>query len=1032
MKNQKNKTKISATTITLVLIFAMTFSLIAIPAVIAQDLIMNLPGNDIDPYNVELHESIDIDLNGAHPGGVVELWVKYPGRTDFTYINGYTTAAGGDLDVYDFDFNETGDFELKWMLGAASSNVSPARVWPVGQVPAGLSEILTHIYIVGSPVTGVGQEMFLVYWTDRIPPDIGEQAGLRDKPRAGWFDVQLVITKPDGTSETIAMPYSDPVGGGYTLYTPAQVGTYSFKAVFPDTWKNSTRMHTMYTACESISQTFTVQQDPIPGWPEAPLQDDYWMRPISGASHTWQAVAGNWLGEAGTNYPIGAAGGVTQNYGYGSAPESAHILWTRSIFDSGSLVDERFGSEAYTLNHYQDVDFQALIVNGKIHYEPWYNVHYPGRPQTTNMLGYGILSLYTGEELFLDYDAYNPSFGQIYIYNSGNQHGGFEYLWRTNHVTLPEIVYLGWSSSETNTTTDTVRTGTLWEMIDGFTGNNICYVANVSAGGTSVYSKDGSLLRYDTENYGTSANPNYYLTVWNVSAIPTMLGGVEGTNYWMWRPSQGTHSGLPRRPVVHDGSTGFSLNVSIPNIQGPRNSVVNQTASIRAVREGEYVIVGTTGRNDERGIAPGWMMGVSLVPGQEGTKLWETTFTPPFDPQENYQGLALRDVVPEHNVILFSGETELIWYAYDMTTGLKLWESEPRPQLEYYSMDYNIYEDMLLASGRAGGVLTAYDLRTGDIRWNYIAEGKGTESPYGNSIIRNTYVSEGKIYVSCDEHSGSTPLWRGPNLRCLNATTGEEIWKILFWGQNTIRIADGILIGWNLYDGQVYAFGRGPSGTTVTASPKTSVHGTTVVIEGTVTDQTPTGRRNINNELQFTLKGTPAISDEDMSAWMQYKFMQQAYPKDAKGVEVVLTVFDSNNNYYEIGRTTSDITGSFSYYWTPQIEGTFTITATFEGSESYGPSSSTTAIAVDPAPSPGAPIEPEPTTPEPTTPEPTTPEPTTPEPTTPEPTTPEPTEPEPTEAAEAPFITTEIAIIAAVAVACVIGVVSFWALKKRK
>ena len=51
---------------------------------------------------------------------------------------------------------------------------------------------------------------------------------------------------------------------------------------------------------------------------------------------------------------------------------------------------------------------------------------------------------------------------------------------------------------------------------------------------------------------------------------------------------------------------------------------------------------------------------------------------------------------------------------------------------------------------------------------------------------------------------------------------------------------------------------------------------------------------------------------------------------------------------------------------------------------------------------------------------------------TPEPTTPEPTEPEPTEATEAPFITTEIAILAAVAVACVIGVVSFWALKKRK
>jgi len=57
------------------------------------------------------------------------------------------------------------------------------------------------------------------------------------------------------------------------------------------------------------------------------------------------------------------------------------------------------------------------------------------------------------------------------------------------------------------------------------------------------------------------------------------------------------------------------------------------------------------------------------------------------------------------------------------------------------------------------------------------------------------------------------------------------------------------------------------------------------------------------------------------------------------------------------------------------------------------------------------------------------------EPTEPEPTEPEPTESEPTEPeqpAEAPLITTEIAIIAAVVVVAVIGIVAFWALRKRK
>jgi parallel beta-helix repeat protein len=65
------------------------------------------------------------------------------------------------------------------------------------------------------------------------------------------------------------------------------------------------------------------------------------------------------------------------------------------------------------------------------------------------------------------------------------------------------------------------------------------------------------------------------------------------------------------------------------------------------------------------------------------------------------------------------------------------------------------------------------------------------------------------------------------------------------------------------------------------------------------------------------------------------------------------------------------------------------------------------------------------------------PEPATTEPTEPTPTEPMPTELEPaaselTEPAEAPFITTEVAIIATVAVACVVGIVSFWARRKRK
>jgi hypothetical protein len=96
--------------------------------------------------------------------------------------------------------------------------------------------------------------------------------------------------------------------------------------------------------------------------------------------------------------------------------------------------------------------------------------------------------------------------------------------------------------------------------------------------------------------------------------------------------------------------------------------------------------------------------------------------------------------------------------------------------------------------------------------------------------------------------------------------------------------------------------------------------------------------------------------------------------------------------------------------------------------------------------------EPESTQPEPTEPQevtepeepeepnelvPTEPEPTEPEEPTEEPTEPEepeePTEPEPAEPTEAPlFSTTDLAIIAAVAVAVVIGIAAYWQLRKRK
>ena len=44
------------------------------------------------------------------------------------------------------------------------------------------------------------------------------------------------------------------------------------------------------------------------------------------------------------------------------------------------------------------------------------------------------------------------------------------------------------------------------------------------------------------------------------------------------------------------------MNISVANILGPRNAVLNQTGSIQEVVPDEYVIVGAGGRNNKEGL----------------------------------------------------------------------------------------------------------------------------------------------------------------------------------------------------------------------------------------------------------------------------------------------------------------------------------------------------------------------------------------------------------------------------------------------
>ncbi len=152
-------------------------------------------------------------------------------------------------------------------------------------------------------------------------------------------------------------------------------------------------------------------------------------------------------------------------------------------------------------------------------------------------------------------------------------------------------------------------------------------------------------------------------------------------------------------------------------------------------------------------------------------------------------------------------------------------------------------------------------------------------------------------------------------------------------------IADGIFVKPNAYDNQLYAYGQGQTATTISVMNTVVPEGAPLVITGTVTDQSEG-----QTCLGIPAKGTPAISDDSMSVWMEYLYMQQQKPTNATGVPVTINVLDSNGNYRQIGSTNTDINGMFSFVWNPDITGSFTVMANFEGTNAYYSSSAETSL----------------------------------------------------------------------------------------
>jgi len=731
--------------------------------------------------------------------------------------------------------------------------------------------------------TGVDQTVDIIIWGQPIPPGSGEV----------FHDFTVTITKPSGTTQTLGPVDSWPIGAMALRYTPTEVGDYTLVLDYPGDYFASEDQ--TYLGGQSPITTLTVQEDRVPGWPAAPLPE-YIDGIVNTENREWSGIVGSWMmtyyDSTYTGY--GDSGGGYNPYS--TAPRSPHIMWTRPATTGGlaggtSLSDGAFsGQSYYTFGNPPIIMHNRLFVNTN-----------PTLGHFRSAAGEGMAcyDLQTGEELWRRDDG-GITTGQHYRSYSPSKGGIFSFLW------------------------DLDASNNRWEVYDPFDGALEMVFENVTKQGTQwwwedavVYGPNGDIFVYILDGYASE------LTMWNSTRAFWENGihyiGGDGVERFSWS-SQGFASET-EVSTVYDWEKGIEWTVTLDP-----DRIVGWHPPYSIFGISDDVIIAKTGT---AGNWIDWEMGYDINTGQE---LWAHDITQSV--QSFYSSVG-------EGVAAAFDLTTRTWTAKNIKTGAYLWETPPA---DYPWGTYGSYGSTIanghLYHGNFDGHLYAYDLETGAVDWKFYSGDSGTETVMGHWPMWNgPLVADGVVFCGTGEETPTQPLTRGNRVFAIDEETGEEIWSIA--GYMSLKaVAEGVLLGYNGYDSQIYCFGKGPSATTVTA-PKTEImHGQKLVIEGTVTDQSAGAM------------GTPAISDEDMGDWMEYIYMQKPFPTSATGVDVSIDVIDANGNFRNVGTATSDTSGVYSLVWEADIPGQYTVIATFAGSESYASSYAATSFYVEEAPAP--------------------------------------------------------------------------------
>jgi len=786
----------------------------------------------------------------------------------------------------------------------------------------------TFLLITPNPI-GVGQTVTISMWIYPLPPN----ANLR------YHDLSVTVTKPGGTTETFGPTTGGPLGNSIWQFVPSVTGTYYFVAHFPgETFLDVPPPYVpagdvVRLASDSPQVALTVQQDPIERLPDTPLPTEYWTYPINAQNYLWSSISGSWLG-SGRGY--NNTGPVNP---YSTGPKTAHVLWKKQAA-FGGIEGGIYGASSYHGGTgYQEKNPVNVIMNGRTYLYSSEGDAGWGNRKIGNWLD--CIDLATGEVLWTK--EISVSFGQIYEFNSANQMGLHAWLWSTR--------------------------GSTWSMYDAFNGNWILDLVNVTVPrGTStatamdnVGSCGGSTGRGAILYYMINLGQGW-LALWNQTkcfdenGLISYQSQAQKEQYGVYG---GMLMGFGMPPPPYDWMKGIEWNVTIP-----QEPVGTYTFTLSAPY-GVGVVDTTFAASNFVSV-----YGYSLEPGNV-RKLYGPV---------NFTGSLLTNFPVGSGLFGRFDQANMQHHFWDLYTGSFAFKQEPMtsPWGTIAVSPFFAYDRFYCA---AYDGMHCCDVETGEELWYFTPGSSGLETPFGTWVahLGAARIAGDKLYYSTGVWHALSPYSRGDRLYCLDPFEGTMLWNYSGYFQ-VGPVANGYLIGFNEYDQTYNCFAKGPSATTVSVQQNVIAKGDSALIEGTVTDQSP------------GTPGTPAISDVDMTQWMEYLHQQQPKPMDATGVPVMLLAMRSDGSIIDIGTVYSDINGHYEYLWTPPAQDVYKILASFLGSDAYWSSSAEAALGVTAAPE--APAQPEPE--------------------------------------EAPAYTAiDLAIIAAVAIAIIIGIVNLWALRKK-